>query len=173
MDYPQTRTENVKDTLWDIEVADPYRWLEDDRSEETMAWVDEQIECTQGYLNSLDWRQPLRDRFETLFNYEKIGMPRKIGDQYFLSKNDGLQNQSVWYVRETLDGEDKLFLDPNALSEDGTVTASLGSASDDNRYIAVIQNEAGSDWQEIHVYDLATGTPQGDVLRWVKFSGTS
>ena len=173
MDYPQTRTENVKDTLWGIEVADPYRWLEDDRSDETMAWVDEQIECTQGYLNSLDWRQPLRDRFEALFNYEKIGMPRKIGDRYFLSKNDGLQNQSVWYVRETLDGEDKLFLDPNALSEDGTVTASLGSASDDNRHIAVIQNEAGSDWQEIHVYDLATGTPQGDVLRWVKFSGTS
>ena len=90
MDYPQTRTENVKDTLWGIEVADPYRWLEDDRSEETMAWVDEQIECTQGYLNSLDWRQPLRDRFETLFNYEIIGMPRKIGDRYFLSKNDGL-----------------------------------------------------------------------------------
>ena len=109
MDYPQTRTENVKDTLWGIEVADPYRWLEDDRSEETMAWVDEQSECTQGYLNSLDWRQPLRDRFETLFNYEKIGMPRKIGDRYFLSKNDGLQNQSVWYVRETLDGEDELF----------------------------------------------------------------
>ena len=114
MDYPQTRTENVKDTLWGIEVSDPYRWLEDDCSEETMAWVDEQIECTQGYLNSLDWRQPLRDRFETLL-IAKIGMPRKIGDRY--CRNDGLQNQSVWYVRETLDDEDKLF-DPNALSED-------------------------------------------------------
>ena len=173
MDYPQTRTENVKDTLWGVEVADPYRWLENDRSAETIAWVDEQIEFTQEYLNNLAWRQPLRDRFEALYNYEKIGMPRKIGDRYFLSKNDGLQNQSVWYVREALDGEDKLFLDPNALSEDGTVTASLGSASDDDRYIAVIQNEAGSDWQEIHVYDLSTGEPQGDVLRWVKFSGTS
>lgn len=170
---PQTRTENIKDTLWGVEVADPYRWLEDDRSEETMAWVDEQIAHTQGYLNGLTWRQPLRDRFEALFNYEKIGMPRKIGDRYFLSKNDGLQNQSVWYVRNTLDGEDQLFLDPNQLSEDGTVTASLGSASEDDKYIAVIQNAAGSDWQEIHVYDLATTQPQGDVLKWVKFSGTS
>ena len=101
LDYPQTRTENVKDTLWGIEVADPYRWLEDDRSEETMAWVDEQIEFTQGYLSKLAWRQPLRDRFEALYNYEKIGMPRKIGNRYFLSKNDGLQNQSVWYVANT------------------------------------------------------------------------
>ena len=173
LDYPTTRTEEVKDSLWGVEVSDPYRWLEDDRSEETMAWVDTQIDFTRAYLDRIAWRQPLRDRFAALYNYEKIGMPRKIGNRYFLSKNDGLQNQSVWYVRESLDGEDRLFLDPNALSEDGTVTASLGSASEDDRYIAVIQNAGGSDWQEIHVYDLATGAPQGDVLEWVKFSGTS
>ena len=173
LDYPNSRTEDVKDTLWGVEVSDPYRWMEDDRSEETMAWVDTQINFTRAYLDRIDWRAPLRDRFEALYNYEKIGMPRKIGNRYFLSKNDGLQNQSVWYVRESLNGEDELFLDPNALSEDGTVTASLGSASEDDRYIAVLQNAAGSDWQEIHVYDLATGEPQGDVLEWVKFSGTS
>lgn len=173
LNYPESRVQPVVDTLWNTEVADPYRWLEDDRSEETETWVDAQIEFTNKYLDSNPWRKPLRDRFESIYNYEKVGMPRKIGDRYFLAKNDGLQNQSIWYVRETLSGADKLFLDPNALSEDGTITATLGSASKDNRHIAIVQNEAGSDWQEIHVYDLASGKPQGDVLKWVKFSGTS
>ena len=171
--YPTSRVQSIADTLWGTEVADPYRWLEDDRSEETEAWVDAQIEFTQKHFASNPWRAPLRDRFEAIYDYEKVGMPRKIGNRYFLAKNNGLQNQSVWYVRESLQGEDKIFLDPNSLSDDGTVTASLGSASQDDQYIAVIQNEAGSDWQEIHVYDLATGQPQGDVLKWVKFSGTS
>jgi prolyl oligopeptidase len=173
LNYPESRVQPVVDTLWNTEVADPYRWLEDDRSEETETWVDAQIEFTNKYLDSNPWRKPLRDRFESIYNYEKVGMPRKIGDRYFLAKNDGLQNQSIWYVRETLSGADKLFLDPNALSEDGTITATLGSASKDNHHIAIVQNEAGSDWQEIHVYDLASGKPQGDVLKWVKFSGTS
>ena len=173
MEYPKSRIEDVSDTLWGVEVSDPYRWLEDDRSEETMAWVDEQIAFTQSHLEKLAWRSPLRERFEAIYNYEKIGMPRKIGSRYFVSKNDGLQNQSVWYVRETLDGEDQIFLDPNSLSEDGTITASLGSTSEDDRFISVIQSAAGSDWQEIHVYDLSTGQPTKDVLQWVKFSGTS
>ena len=173
LNYPESRVQPVVDTLWNTEVADPYRWLEDDRSEETETWVDAQIEFTNKYLDSNPWRKPLRDRFESIYNYEKVGMPRKIGDRYFLAKNDGLQNQSIWYVRDTLSGADELFLDPNALSEDGTITATLGSASKDDRHIAIVQNEAGSDWQEIHVYDLASGKPQGDVLKWVKFSGTS
>lgn len=173
MEYPTSRIENISDTLWGVEVLDPYRWLEDDRSEETMAWVDEQIAFTQSYLENLAWRKPLRERFESLFDYEKIGMPRKIGSRYFIAKNDGLQNQSVWYVRTTLTGDDEVFLDPNSLSDDGTITATLGSASQDDRFISVIQSSAGSDWQEIHVYDLATGLPIGDVLKWVKFSGTS
>ena len=173
LDYPPTRIEVVKDTLFGVEILDPYRWLEDDRSAETMAWVDSQIAFTNAYMGQNPWREPLRQRFEALYNYEKIGMPRKIGKRYFISKNDGLQNQSVWYVREGLTGEDELFLDPNKLSDDGTVTATLGSASKDEQFISVIQNEAGSDWQEIHVYDLTTGQPQGDVLKWVKFSGTS
>ena len=171
--YPTSRVQTIVDTLWGTEVADPYRWLEDDRSEETEEWVDAQIEFTQKHFADNPWRTPLRNRFEAIYDYEKVGMPRKIGNRYFLAKNNGLQNQSVWYVRESLQGADQLFLDPNALSDDGTVTASLGSASQDDRYIAVIQNEAGSDWQEIHVYDLGTGQPQGDVLKWVKFSGTS
>jgi len=91
LDYPSTRVTDVKDTLWNTEVDDPYRWLEDDRSAETEGWVDSQISFTQSYLSRIDWREPLRNRFEALYNYEKIGMPRKIGNRYFLSINNGLK----------------------------------------------------------------------------------
>ena len=171
--YPDTRTEDVTDTYFGTEVADPYRWLEDDRSEGTGAWVEAQNAVTRGHLDAIPFRNAIRDRYEQIFNYEKVGAPRKIGDRYYISKNDGLQNQSVWYVRDGLDGEDRVFLDPNTLSEDGTVTASLSSASDDDKYIAVMRNAAGSDWQEIRVMDLETGEETGDVLEWVKFSGAS
>ncbi|HCZ07639.1 MAG TPA: S9 family peptidase, partial [Flavobacteriales bacterium] len=124
-DYPDTRTEEVTDTYFGTAVSDPYRWLEDDRSEETGAWVEAQNAVTRGHLDAIPFRNAIRDRYEQIFNYEKVGAPRKIGDRYYISKNDGLQNQSVWYVREGLQGEDKVFLDPNTLSEDGTVTASL------------------------------------------------
>ena len=100
-------------------------------------------------------------------------MPRKIGDKYYLTKNDGLQDQSVVYVRESIDGEDKVYLDPNLLSEDGTVTAALGGASKDGKYVVVVRNEAGSDWQQIRVLETETGEEIGDVLDWVKFSGAS
>ncbi len=173
MNYPISRIDPVVDTLWDTQVSDPYRWLEDDRAEETTDWVEAQNELTRSHLDSIPLRPVLRERFASLYNYEKIGAPRKMGGRYFISKNDGLQNQSVWYVRETLDGKDALFLNPNELSEDGTVTASLGSASDDDRWVTVIQSSAGSDWQEIHLYDLQTGQPTGETLEWVKFSGTS
>ena len=171
--YPDTRTEDVTDTYFGTEVADPYRWLEDDRSEETGAWVEAQNAVTRGHLDAIPFRNAIRDRYEQIFNYEKVGAPRKIGDRYYISKNDGLQNQSVWYVRDGLDGEDRVFLDPNTLSEDGTVTASLSSASDDDQYVVVMRNAAGSDWQEIRVMDLETGEETGDVLEWVKFSGAS
>ena len=171
--YPDTRTEDVTDTYFGTEVADPYRWLEDDRSEETGAWVEAQNAVTRGHLDAIPYRNAIRDRYEQIFNYEKVGAPRKIGDRYYISKNDGLQNQSVWYVRDGLDGEDRVFLDPNTLSEDGTVTASLSSASDDDQYIAVMRNARRQHWQEIRVMDLETGEETGDVLEWVKFSGAS
>ena len=172
--YPVTRVDStVVDTLWGVTVPDPYRWLEDDRSEETGAWVDAQNAVTRAFLDSIPVLPELRARYEALYNYEKIGMPRRIGSRYYVAKNDGLQNQSVWYVRDSLNGPDRVFLDPNALSKDGTVTATLGEASDDDRYLTVIRSEGGSDWQEIRVVDLTTGEETGDVLKWVKFSGTS
>ena len=113
--YPETRTEEVTDTYFGTAVADPYRWLEDDRSEETGAWVEAQNAVTRGHLDAIPFRNAIRDRYEQIFNYEKVGAPRKIGDRYYISKNDGLQNQSVWYVRDGLDGEDQVLPRPQYL----------------------------------------------------------
>ena len=171
--YPNSRVVDQIDTLWGTDVHDPYRWLEDDRAPEVEKWVEDQNEVTREYLDAIPFRSELRERYEELFNYEKVGMPRVIGGRYFISKNDGLQNQSVVYVRESLYGEEKVYLDPNTLSENGTVTAHLGGASKDGKYVVVDRNEAGSDWQQLRVLDVATGEEVGDVLDWVKFSGAS
>ncbi len=171
--YPQTRVVDQKDTLWGVEVSDPYRWLEDDRAPEVEQWVRDENEVTRKYLDALPLRNVLRARYEKLFNYEKVGIPRKVGDTYFITRNDGLQNQSVIYVFDELGGEERVFLDPNTLSEDGTITASLGGASDDGKFVTVIKSESGSDWQEINVIEIETGNELEDELKWVKFSGTS
>lgn len=171
--YPESRVTDQVDTLWGVEVSDPYRWLEDDRDPEVEQWVIDQNTTTRNYLDALPLRNELRDRYETLYNYEKVGIPRKVGDKFFISRNDGLQNQSVTYIFDAIGSEERVFLDPNRLSEDGTITASLGGASDDGKYISVIKSAAGSDWQEIGVMDVETGMELDDVLKWVKFSGTS
>ena len=171
--YPKSRIVDQVDTLWGTEVQDPYRWLEDDRSPEVEEWVRDQNKVTRAYLDAIPVRKELRKRYEELYNYEKVGMPRNIGGRYFVSKNDGLQNQSVVYVRESLHGEESVFLDPNSLSEAGTVTANLGGASKDGKYVVVVRNEAGSDWQQFRILDVATGEALPDVLDWVKFSGAS
>jgi prolyl oligopeptidase len=111
--YPQTRVVNQIDTLWGVEVADPYRWLEDDRDPEVEQWVKDENEVTRQYLDALPLRNALRARYEKLFNYEKVGTPRKVGDKYFINRNDGLQNQSVVYIFDELGGEERVFLDPN------------------------------------------------------------
>lgn len=173
INYPESRKVDQVDTLWGVEVEDPYRWLEDDRAPEVEQWVLDQNKVTRAYLDAIPEREEIRARYESLYNYEKIGVPRKLAGKYYINKNDGLQNQSVVYVRETLDGEDKVYLDPNSLSENGTVTASLGGASKDGKYVVVVRNEAGSDWQQIRVLETETGEEIGDVLDWVKFSGAA
>lgn len=173
INYPESRKVDQVDTLWGVEVEDPYRWLEDDRAPEVEQWVIDQNKTTRAYLDAIPEREEIRARYEELYNYASVGMPRKIGDKYYLTKNDGLQDQSVVYVRESIDGEDKVYLDPNLLSEDGTVTAALGGASKDGKYVVVVRNEAGSDWQQIRVLETETGEELGDVLDWVKFSGAS
>ncbi|MEO0405381.1 MAG: S9 family peptidase, partial [Bacteroidota bacterium] len=173
MTYPETKKQDIVDTLWGQTIADPYRWLEDDNSQETKTWVQSQNKVTQDYLSSISFRKDIETRYSGLIDYEKVGSPYKVGEKYFINKNSGLQNQSVIYVRQGLDGEDQVFLDPNTLSEDGTVTASLIGASDDNKYMAISRSEAGSDWSEIRVMDIETKQETSDILKWIKFGGAS
>ena len=171
--YPSTKKVDVKDTYFGIEVEDPYRWLEDDTSEETSAWVASQNEVTFAYLNALPNRDALRNRHTELMNYPRYGTPFKKAGKYFFFKNDGLQNQSVLYVTEGLDKEPKVLLDPNTLSNDGTVALSDIELSDDAKYLVYKISRSGSDWNEIFVIDTETGKLLDDHIKWVKFSGLS
>lgn len=168
--YPETRTEQIVDTYFGVDVEDPYRWLEIDTAAEVEAWVKAQNEVTFGYLNQIPFREALRTRYEELYNFPKVSAPRKAGNHYFFSKNDGLQNQAVIYVQEGLDGTPEVFLDPNTMSAEGTTSINLIGFSPDNRYVAYSRADAGSDWNEIRIIEIATKRELDDRLRWVKFS---
>ncbi|MGV3757016.1 MAG: prolyl oligopeptidase family serine peptidase [Verrucomicrobiota bacterium] len=171
--YPETAKTNVVETLHAASVSDPYRWLEDDNSAATKAWVEAQNKVTFGYLEKLPARQKLKERLTELWNYERYGVPFKEGGRYFYTRNDGLQNQSVLYVAETLEAEPRVLLDPNTLSKDGTVSLSGYTISDDGNLMAYGLSSGGSDWQEWKVRDVRTGKDLDDELKWVKFSGAS
>ncbi len=174
IDYPTTRKDSTAgDTLHGVFVADPYRWLENDTSAETAAWVKAQNAVTSAYIDSIPYRDAIAKRYEELYNYPKLGGPMKVGDLYFIWKNSGLQNQFVINVRKGLDGEDQVFIDPNAVDPAGTTTFSPVGYSNDHRYMAVGVQKAGSDWQDITVYDLSTLKQLPDVLKWAKFSGAA
>ena len=175
MKYPTTlRDTSVVDDYHGTEVQDPYRWLEDDNSEETKAWVQAQNAVTFDYLGKIDQREALKQRLEELWNYERYGIPFKEGDYYYYFANDGLQNQSVLYrVSDINDTDGELVLDPNTFSEDGT--SSLGGMSFDQsgQYLAYQVSTGGSDWKEIKVLDVISGELLTDEIFWVKFSGIS
>lgn len=173
LQYPNTLKSEQKDVYFETEIADPYRWLEDDNSEETAQWVKSQNDLTQSYLSKIPFRESLRQRLETIWNYPKIGVPFKEGGRYYFFKNDGLQNQSVLYVQDNLQAEARVLLDPNAMSADGTVALGDISPSPDGSYFAYAISRGGSDWNEIVVMDLKTGTMLSDSIQWVKFSGIS
>ncbi|AMW31204.1 prolyl oligopeptidase family serine peptidase [Arthrospira platensis] len=171
--YPHTRQSDQVDEYHGIQVTDPYRWLEDLDSDETKAWVTAQNQVTFDYLSTIPSRQKLSDRLTKLWNYERYSIPFRQGKRYFYFKNDGLQNQSVLYVIDSWEGEPRLLLDPNQLSEDGTVALSGISISEDGNLIAYGLSASGSDWQEWKVMDINTGKPLQDHLKWIKFSGAS
>lgn len=180
LSYPTTRQVSQTDTYHGITVADPYRWLEDPNTEETAQWIEAQNKVTFDYLNQLPGRDHLGDRLTELWNYERYGIPFKKGNsdnanhlRYFYFKNNGLQNQSVLYTLPTLEAEPTILLDPNTLSEDGTVALSGISISENAQYIAYGLSTAGSDWMEWHVRDIATGKDTEDLIKWVKFSGAA
>ena len=170
--YPATEREQVSDNYFGTEVADPYRWLEDDRSERTAAWVKAQNEVTFDYLNSLPARDAIGERLTELYNYPTESAPVKRGEWYYISRNSGLQNQSVIYRKRSLEAaEEEVFFDPNTLSEDGTVALHAGTFTKDGRLFAYALASAGSDWVEIRVLDTESMQPLADHIKWVKFSG--
>ncbi|MDR0510810.1 MAG: prolyl oligopeptidase family serine peptidase [Rikenellaceae bacterium] len=172
--YPVARMDSsVADDYFGTRVDDPYRWMEDDNSAETAAWVEAERAVTADYLSKIPWREAVRSRLTELYNYEKYGIPTAVGPYYFFSKNDGLQNQGVIYRQKGLDGQPEVFLDPNALSTEGTVALVSRTFSDDGKYMAYSLSSAGSDWVEIKVMDCETGQTLSDEIEWVKFSGAS
>ena len=172
--YPQTAKVDVTDNYHGTEVADPYRWLEDDNSAETAQWVKAENEVTFDYLSQIPFRDDINKRLTELWNYEKLGSPRKVGDYYFYFLNDGLQNQSVLYMKESLDDPNpKIFLDPNKLSDEGTAALSSITFSEDGNYMAYGVSMAGSDWTDIHIKKIPSGEDLPDVVKWLKFSGAN
>jgi prolyl oligopeptidase len=169
--YPETKKDDVIDTYFGTKVADPYRWLENDTSAATEAWVKAQNAVTFGYLEKIQFRNQLKERMTALMNYPKFSSPFKKKGIYYYFKNDGLQNQSVLYRMKSLDAEPEVLLDPNKLSADGTVALSQISFSNDGKYMAYSISKSGSDWNEIYVMNLADKKLLPDVIKWVKFSG--
>lgn len=168
--YPDTPRVDHVDVWHGVAVPDPYRWLEDLDSEQTQAWVAAQNRITGEYLRSIPERPEIRQRLAQLWNFERFGIPVQHGGRYFFTKNDGLQDQSVLYVLDRLGGEPRVLIDPNGMSDDGTVALTLFNVSEDGRRVAYGLAHAGSDWQEWRVRDVETGEDLADLLRWVKFS---
>jgi prolyl oligopeptidase len=174
LNYPTTKKVDTVTNYFGIDVKDPYRWLEDDMSDETAAWVSEQNKVTFDYLAEIPYREELKARLEKLWNYEKISAPKKEGDYTYFSKNNGLQNQNVIYRYKNEEDEPEVFLDPNTFSEDGTTSLGGGLAfSDDGKTVAYQISEGGSDWRKIIIMDVESKTVKEDTLIDVKFSGIS
>jgi prolyl oligopeptidase len=170
--YPNTKKGQTVDAYFDTNLNDPYRWLEDDKSEETGAWVKAQNEVTYGYLAQIPFREALKNRLEKLWNYEKIGAPFKEGNFTYYYKNNGLQNQSVLYRKDSK-GTETIFLDPNTFSKDGTTSLGGVDFSKDGSKLAYAISEGGSDWRKVILIDAITGKTIEDTIVDVKFSGVS
>ena len=173
INYPETKKTDVTDNYHGTQVADPYRWLENDTSAETAAWVEAQNKVTFGYLEQIPFREQIKNRITKIWDYPKYSVTFKKGNRYFYFKNDGMQNQSVLYVQESLEAEPKVLLDPNKFSDDGTVALSNYDISKDGKYLAYGISRGGSDWNEIMVMEVENGNKLDDHLKWIKFSGIS
>ncbi len=171
--YPETAKVDQVDDYFGTQVSDPYRWLEDDTSAQTAAWVKAQNDITFGYLNAIPFRDKIRERLTRIWDYPKVTAPYKEGGRYYYSKNNGLQNQYVVYSKENLDGEERMVLDPNTFSDDGTVSLTNFSPSDDGKYIGYGISRGGSDWNEYFVMKADNLELLSDHLKWIKFSGMS
>ncbi len=173
MKYPATATVPVVETQFGVKIADPYRWLEADVRTDTKVrdWVTAENAVTRGYLDALPGREVFVERMKALYNFERMGTPRKAGGRYFFARNTGLQNQSTLWVREGLTGAPRQLLDPNGWSKDGATALAEWSPSDDGRFLAYAIQDGGTDWRTIRLVDATTGTELPDRVEWVKFSG--
>lgn len=171
--YPPAERQDVVDVYHGVEVADPYRWLEDADAPASRAWIEAQNAITFAWLAQVPVREAIKNRLTDLINYERFGAPFKESGRYFYTRNSGLQNQSVLYVAQGLDGDPRELVDPNTFSTDGTVAVSNYAASPDGRLLAYSVADGGSDWVTIRVRDVETGTDLEDVISWVKFGGAS
>ncbi len=169
--YPKAPQDGTIDTYFGVKVADPFRPLEDDRSPATAAWVEAENQVTNAYLSKIPFRAKLLKRLKEVADFEKVSTPFKKNDKWYVYKNNGLQNQSVLYQMDELGGPLREFLDPNKLSDDGTVALQSTSFSKDGKYMAYVISRSGSDWQEIYVKDIATGELLNDHIEWAKFGG--
>jgi prolyl oligopeptidase len=169
--YPQTAMLDVVDEYFGVLVPDPFQWLEDDNSPETKAWVEEQNKVTFDYLGRIPFRERLRERLTELWDFERYTTPFWQGSYYFYFKNDGMQNHSVLYVREGIDGESRMLIDPNQMCQEGTISLSGLGISADGKYLSYGISKGGSDWREFFVKEVATGKDLEDHLKWIKFSG--
>ena len=171
--YPVTKKVNQADDYFGTKVEDPYRWLEDDNSAETKAWVQEQNTVTNAYLKAIPFRDKVKKRLEEMWNYAKYSSPFKEGAYYYFYKNDGLQNQSVLYRQIGLNGTPEVFIDPNTMSNDGTAAPGVPAFTKNAKYCAYLQAQSGSDWQEAYIMDVKTKQILPEKLQWIKFSGVS
>ncbi len=170
--YPATERGDTIDPQFGVDVADPYRWLEDDVrvNPKVAAWVADQNKVTDAYLDTLPGRDAFKARMTELYNYERFGLPRKAGTRYFYTRNDGLQPQSVLFVREGLKGEGRVLIDPNGWAKDGATALAEWTPSEDGKYLLYSVQDGGTDWRIVRVKDVATGKDLSDEVRWVKFS---
>lgn len=177
--YPAAFRGDTVDTYFGTQVADPYRWLEEEEKEgstmwpKVREWVEAENKVTFGYLANVPQRGAIKDRLTSLWNYEKITIPSKEGGKYFYSRNNGLQNQSVLCMADKLGAAPKVLIDPNTLKEDGTMALTGARCTDDGKYLAYGIADGGSDWNTWKVLDLSTGKDTGDTIKWVKFGGAS
>ena len=175
IEYPDTVMTDHTDNYHGVEVADPYRWLEDDvrNSEDVKNWVDAQNEVTFAYLKSIPERDRIKSRLTKLWDFERFGIPYKEGGRYFYSYNDGLQNQNVIYTQTSLDTAPELLLDPNTWSDDGTVALGSYFPSPDGKHVAYLVQDGGSDWRSARVLNIDSGQLLDDSLEWLKFTNVS
>ena len=173
LDYPKAETVDSVDTYFGHKVSDPYRWLEDDNSDETAEWVKAENNVTHDYLSQIPLREDLEKRLTKIWNYPKYGVPFKKGDNYFFFKNNGIQNQSVLYITDDLNKQAMILLNPNLLADDGTVALAGMGVSKDGKYLAYSTASGGSDWNEIFVMEIKSRKMLDDHVKWVKFSGIS